>query len=273
MAGKRDVRVCIDRVLPEEYAPARRALERELGTTAPGEAAAPGRAAGGPPGVLRLSLVVLKKWPNGSQLRCRFLDGSSKQKRRVEEKAHLWEDHANVSFKFVTRGAAEIRISFSADDGSWSALGTDALIREFFPPFQPTMNYGWLEDDSPDDEYERVVVHEFGHALGAIHEHQSPEATLDWNEPEVFRVFSGPPNFWDRAAIEHNILRRYSRQHTNSSKYDPDSIMLYAFPGELFKSGQGTKSNRKLSAQDKRFIAQMYPRADARPAGGSRRSR
>jgi hypothetical protein len=273
MAGKRDVRVCIDRVLPEEYAPARRALERELGTTAPGEAAPPGRAAAGPPGVMRLSLVVLKKWPNGSELRCRFLDGSSKQKRRVEGKAHLWEEHANVSFRFVTRGAAEIRISFSADDGSWSALGTDALIKDFFPPFQPTMNYGWLEDDSPDDEYERVVVHEFGHALGAIHEHQSPEATLDWNEAEVFRVFSGPPNFWDRAAIEHNILRRYSRQHTNSSAFDPDSIMLYSFPGELFKSGKGTKSNRKLSTKDKKFIGQMYPRANPRAAGGSRRSR
>ncbi len=174
----------------------------------------------------------------------------------------------------MTRGPAEIRISFSADDGSWSALGTDALITRFFPPFQPTMNYGWLEDDSADDEYERVVVHEFGHALGAIHEHQSPEATLDWNEAEVFRVFHGPPNFWDRAAIDHNILRRYSREHTNSSTFDPDSIMLYAFPGELFKSGNGTRANRKLSAKDKKFIGQMYPNGNAPRAGGdSRRKR
>lgn len=273
MAGNRSVRVCIDRVLPTDYAPARKALERELGTTALGDEAPPGRAAGGPPGVMKLTLVVLKKWPNGTELRCRFLDGSSKQKRRVEEKAHQWEDHANISLKFVTRGDAEIRISFSADDGSWSALGTDALVKDFFPPFQPTMNYGWLEDDTEDEEYERVVVHEFGHALGAIHEHQNPGANLDWNEPEVFRVFQGPPNFWDRAAIEHNILKRYSRRHTNSTAFDPDSIMLYAFPGQLFKSGKGTKSNRKLSAQDKKFIAEMYPRANPRVAGGKRRSK
>ena len=265
MASNRAVRVCIDRPLPTEYAPARKALENGLGTTQPGgEGMALGRAGSGPPGVMKLSLVVLKKWENSSELRCRFLDGSSKQKRRVEEKAHIWEDHANITFKFVTRGPAEIRISFSADDGSWSALGTDALITRFFPPFQPTMNYGWLEDDSADDEYERVVVHEFGHALGAIHEHQSPEATLDWNEAEVFRVFQGPPNFWDRAAIEHNILRRYSREHTNSSAFDPDSIMLYGFPGELFKSGKGTKSNRKLSTKDKKFIGQMYPNGTPR---------
>jgi len=122
------------------------------------------------------------------------------------------------------------------------------------------MNYGWLEDDSADDEYERVVVHEFGHAIGAIHEHQNPKAALNWNKPEVYRVFSGPPNFWSKADIDHNILKRYSSITTNSSKFDAKSIMLYAFPGGLFKDGLGTESNRKLSATDKSFIKKMYPK-------------
>ena len=47
------------------------------------------------------------------------------------------------------------------------------------------MNYGWLTPDSDDDELRRVVLHEFGHALGLIHEHQNPEGGIEWNEPAV----------------------------------------------------------------------------------------
>jgi hypothetical protein len=46
----------------------------------------------------------------------------------------------------------------------------------------------------------------------------------------------------------------------NFTKFDPDSIMLYAFPGHLFKNGKGTKENKHLSANDKKFIAEWYPR-------------
>jgi hypothetical protein len=243
MPIEKHLKLCVDRAVPDDLEPARAQTERAL------------RGYG-----MELALPDVKKWPNGSELRCRFLDGSPTQKKRVEAKAHQWEDFANLTFKFVTSGPAQIRISFSADAGSWSALGTDALIERFFPPLGPTMNYGWLEDDSPDDEYGRVVVHEFGHAVGAIHEHQSPDVSLKWNRPEVFRVFSGPPNFWAKPDIEHNILKRYSRAHTNSSRFDPKSIMLYAFPGSLFKDGQGTDSNVKLSATDKAFIKKMYPK-------------
>ena len=36
------------------------------------------------------------------------------------------------------------------------------------------MNYGWIDADSPEEELRSVVLHEFGHALGLIHEHQNP---------------------------------------------------------------------------------------------------
>ncbi len=48
---------------------------------------------------------------------------------------------------------------------------------------------GWLEPDTPNDEYRRVVLHEFGHALGGIHEHQSPASgVIPWDKPKVYEI-------------------------------------------------------------------------------------
>src|SRR5262249_40553166 len=157
-------------------------------------------------------VINQKKWENGFTLRCRFLDGDNTQQDKVMEKAKIWEQFANVHIEFGEDPDAEVRISFSADPGSWSAVGTDCLDRSYFPDHEPTMNFGWLRDDTEDDEYERVVVHEFGHALGCIHEHQSPNEHLKWNKAAVYKAFSGPPNYWSKADIDSNILQKYSPQ-------------------------------------------------------------
>jgi hypothetical protein len=250
------IRICIDRILPEEYQPARARATQALtdllrdGTIDASNAI--GRAA--------IALVTLKKWPNGSRLRCRFLDGDDYQKAKVEEKAKLWEEYADVTLDFGDDPDAEIRISFQADPGSWSAVGTDALIDRYFPKYQPTMNFGWLRDDTDDEEYERVVVHEFGHALGCIHEHQSPAADLQWDKPKVYKLFMGPPNFWTKNEIDFNIFDKYSSMQTQFTEFDPKSIMLYAFPAALFLNHVGTDNNTRLSDVDKQFIGTIYPK-------------
>jgi hypothetical protein len=168
--------------------------------------------------------------------------------------------HANIKFKFVASGEAEIRIAFMANDGSWSAVGRDALNRAYFPAHQPTMNYGWLTETTSDDEYSRVVLHEFGHALGCIHEHQAPRFTRVWNKEAVYRYFSGSPNFWSKEDIDHNVLQKYSPKGMLFTKYDPKSIMLYDFDAALFTDGLGpTNSNKKLSPTDISFIKSLYP--------------
>jgi hypothetical protein len=250
--AKQRLQVCIDRVVPDEVQPARAAAERAIRELP----------ANFVPGRARMAIPQVKKWPNNLDLNCRFLDGSATQRKRVEDHAHSWEQFANIRFRYVQSGAAEIRISFSADPGSWSALGTDALNAAYFPLHEPTMNYGWLEDDTNDDEYRRVVVHEFGHALGAIHEHQQPNASLRWNTDEVYRTFSGPPNFWSPADIDYNVLQRYAHEHVNASEFDAASIMLYHFPGKLFLGGVGTPNNTKMSEMDKKFIQAMYPQTN-----------
>jgi hypothetical protein len=254
------MRICFERIVPPEYAPARFASEQAVVSNFMRMAAPSGLDASGVIHPQRAAMVMLKKWENGRTLSCRFLDGSAKQKSRVEAKAHIWEKYANIKIKFVTSASVDIRISFKFDSGSWSAVGNDCLVEKYFPKYQPTMNYGWLEDNTDDQEYERVVVHEFGHALGLVHEHQSPKAKLKWNKTEVYRVFSGPPNFWSKADIDSNILEKYSPKGIKDTPFDNESIMLYQFDGKLFTDGKGTPNNTRLSDRDKAFITQMYPK-------------
>jgi hypothetical protein len=285
---KQPVRICFDRVVPASFHPVSATATRistanyiaavqQKSSTA---AAAPPRTAAlfkhleaiqklgtlnaaDPVAVARMALIDLKKWENARTLRCHFLDGDDLQKGKVKDKASIWSDYANVTFDFVDDPAAEIRISFQADTGSWSAIGTDCLITDYFPQYQPTMNFGWLRDDTLDDEYERVVVHEFGHALGCIHEHQQPNENLKWKVDAVYAAFSGPPNYWSKDDIDHNILEKYSPEGISATRFDMKSIMLYQFDGSLFTDGVGTPLNDHLSDQDEQMIGQMYPKQTA----------
>ncbi len=205
----------------------------------------------------KISLLTGKKWKPGRVLGVYFMDGSKLQRQKVETFARQWSAHCSIGFDFTASKAnAQIRVSFIADEGSWSYIGTDNLS---IKKSEPTMNFGWLRDDSADAEWERVVVHEFGHALGAIHEHQNPKGGIKWNEVNVYKYFSGEPNNWSKEEIEINVLDKYSVAQTNGSKFDKYSIMLYGFDGALIKGGKPTRENRQLSKMDKTFIKKAYP--------------
>jgi hypothetical protein len=261
------MRLCVDRVLPLEHKVA--AMERAISINPENDPLPILRKARLPPGAtlqpMKMALLSGKKWKtNGQTLRVRFLDGSPTQRAKTQEKAQEWTSFENVRFDWNGGADAELRISFKADPGSWSAVGTDCLHTDYFKKNKPTMNFGWLKDDTDDIEWRRVVVHEFGHALGAIHEHQNPEGGITWNEAAVYAAFSGPPNNWTRADIQHNILEKYSLDQLNATKFDPKSIMLYPFPKALIKAPAslartGTATNTDLSARDKQFIGKMYP--------------
>jgi hypothetical protein len=121
------------------------------------------------------------------------------------------------------------------------------------------MNYGWLTPDSTEDEVNRVVLHEFGHALGLIHEHQNPAGGIKWNRDAVIRDLSGPPNNWDLETIEHNMFRAVEKQESNYTSLDPQSIMMYSLPSRWTLDGFSVGLNNGLSAKDKEFIRQQYP--------------
>ena len=119
--------------------------------------------------------AVLKstKWTVGTTIKVSLNGSTSAIRNKVIQYAREWEKYANIKFNFVTNdNTAKIRVSFVSGDGSWSYIGKST------PSTGATMNFGWLTASTADSEYSRVVIHEFGHALGMIHEHQHPLVSI-----------------------------------------------------------------------------------------------
>lgn len=204
---------------------------------------------------VRMALITGKRWENGRILRVGFMGGDSTVQAKVKEYVQQWSNYANIKFEFVSASNADIRIAFQAG-GSWSYIGTDALGVN---KNEQTMNFGWLTPESEDAEYSRVVIHEFGHALGCIHEHQNPAANIPWDKEAVYSYFGGPPNNWSREEVDINLFQKYSTTITQFSDFDKKSIMLYAVPNELTIGDYEVGWNTQLSKTDKEFIGTMYP--------------
>jgi Astacin (Peptidase family M12A) len=202
-----------------------------------------------------IAIVIAKKWRAASTLTIGFVGNPDPiVKERIIDKAKLWLPHINLTFDFVENGPAKIRIATTWGLGSWSYIGTDALLIE--EP-QPTMNFGWLRPDTSDEEYERVVVHEFGHALGAIHEHQHPDAGIPWDTDKVYAYYADT-NGWNQDEVDNNIFAKYDHSQLNSSEYDPASIMHYAVPNALTMGDWEVPWNTSLSDLDKAFMEKLY---------------
>ena len=246
-----DIRMCIDQFVPEEH---RAAAEAGAVSERPDNLMALPMSGGPSPfGRLRMALVTQTLWKPGTVIACRFLDGEASVKRKVEAVAHGWEDVANIQFKFGQDPAAPVRISFERE-GSWSYMGT---VSQQIPKGEPTMNFGWLTPDTEAEEYSRVVLHEFGHALGCIHEHQSPDVQIPWDKERVYAYYARQG--WSRSQVDANLFQAYSPAGVQFSRFDRDSIMLYAVDESLTIGDWAVGWNTRLSAGDRAFIRSQYP--------------
>jgi hypothetical protein len=206
-------------------------------------------------------------WGKGAKLRVCFLDGSSRSKEQVETFAKLWSEPADVKFTFgATRTQSDIRITFR-QAGFYSRLGMEA---NHFP--QETMSLGFRGNEQ-EEEVRRLVLHEFGHAIGFMHEHQHPESGIEWDEQGAIAVYKPllPPEMSNEAIMEQ--LRAIPRNSFRYKVYtfDPKSIMMYSIPERAVKRGtykpEFGNNNTNLADSDKQIAAEVYGPGPKPPDG------
>lgn len=193
-----------------------------------------------------------KFWPAGQVLRVRFMNGSTTLQNKVLNYAKTWSNHANVSFVKVATGTAEIRVLFG-NLGHNSYVGTDNLS---IPANLQTMNLQFT-DNTSETEVRRVSLHEFGHALGLMHEHQNPFANISWDKPKVYAYYAATQG-WSQQMVDAQVLNKLAYAPTQHTSLDPQSIMSYSIPASLTTNGFSIPWNAELSLLDKEFISKMY---------------
>jgi len=154
---------------------------------------------------------------------------------------------------------AHIRISFEQNNSSWSYVGNVIATKQDIS--FPTMNFGWRLSN---DWGKVTALHEIGHCLGLLHEHQNPKHGITFSIDTVSSYFNQIYG-WDDMTIKSNILDQIDGQVFGDS-YDPDSIMNYEFlPGHILQPEIYSKRSitpSAISTQDKKFVCQLYPPMD-----------
>lgn len=208
-------------------------------------------------GTTRAALQKDSKWKSGDKITVAFLEGDAALRKRVKDVAQRWvaPGMANLQLVFTDSPDANVRISFKQGDGSWSTVGTTC---KQVPKPQATMNFGWIDANSSEEDLRSVVLHEFGHALGLIHEHQNPRSGIKWNRDAVINDLSKPPNSWSVQEIEFNVLDAADAAEVNATAMDKDSIMMYPIPAAWTTDGFSAGFNGDLSEKDKKFIRKQY---------------
>jgi len=206
-------------------------------------------------------LDFANKWNTGDILTVNFLNGTGKLHDKVIEVINEWEQLINIKFLADDSDNAKIRVRFNGGKND-SKIGTDALTE---PAENETMSFASIHADSDPVELRYYVLHEFGHALGLVHEHFHPDADIQFNVPETIKHFQRLSGF-SEADVKQNLLRKYLVNQVYCSRFDEHSLMMYNIPAICTLDGKEYKESKDLTDIDKEFISLVYPQNESIPA-------
>jgi hypothetical protein len=216
-------------------------------------------------------VVLANRWALNQQIRVCFYGGDTALRQRILSSGAEWFKYVNLKFDATQANdcapgdRSEIRIGFT-EPGYWSYIGTDSLNPNLVQKNLASMNFGgW--DFQPIDEprFSGVVLHEFGHALGFHHEHQSPGTDCgteyDWDK---LYAWYWDQYKWPKEKVDENLrpLMRDVSAYEWSTR-DAGSIMVYTSNTQFLINGQASKcnftENYVLSELDKQGAQRSYP--------------
>lgn len=197
------------------------------------------------------------KYNDNKPLKIGFTSYHRTMNKIVEDAAKEWESYMDLGIEF-DENDVDILVKHDAK-GNSSRLGVASKV--FACKGIPSLK---LQDfsDSSDELKFGVALHELGHALGLVHEHQHPEAGINFNEIAVFDYFK-KHHGWSRSATKRGVLEPYGLTGRYSvgarTEFDPNSIMMYELPSGLLQdSNQAYFMNLSLSDLDKQLIDNIY---------------
>ncbi|MEX0636527.1 MAG: M12 family metallopeptidase, partial [Ferruginibacter sp.] len=196
----------------------------------------------------------------GSIVKVKFLSGSRALRTKMFNYAKEWEKYANIKFQLVEFGDAEIRIFIGRGNGHSSYIGT---VARNIDPEEETMNLDSADIGNDFVFMKGVVLHEFGHAIGLLHEHSSPISGIKWNKEKLYKAYKEQQG-WDKEMVDFQVFRTYNTSYTNGSKYDPKSIMHYPIYPEETLDGYSVGWNNLLSKGDINIVTALYPKKGKR---------
>ena len=201
--------------------------------------------------VIRTDLL----WPTGSEITFGFVDpsrlGLSPQgiytfcseslQSKVRQIAPLWLQAANLTLTELTSDPIQASITIICIGGytSSSVAGMSSTRTK------PSMRLA-RRDGLDERLTQMLILHEFGHALGLMHEHQSP------NVPKKIECHPRDPE------CQINLGTFERSENVVASPLDRFSVMMYDLEhGEI--GDFDPHANWKLSYKDLMYIGAQYP--------------
>jgi serralysin len=215
------------------------------------------------------------RWPNGATIKVGFLNRPDQYgqglRQWVKWACFVWSCYANLKWDFVEGNDADVTVNFEAKLAPYgtysSAIGNEA--KEFIAAGQPSVHLVFDPSDADNDsqELQRVILHEIGHVLGLIHEHERADRPILWDQPAVYRYYRElTAGEWTWQEIHDQVIAPYMGALAGETDFDPLSIMMYPFPKGLAQYEDGTPFvtgwNHQLTPQDISLAGQMYPFPD-----------